>query len=172
MARGTTSRDHCMRNAKLERTLSHWAAQASMRIIELENRCTGNRTVGSNPTLSTLGLNPPCVAPFFGGRFLIPKPIPKQNGAWVAQACPVAGEACLVVARSPCRCLQPPVTHCEARRMLVLYHERDGASGAIGRWRICDADRCNQLADCFADRGARQHRHLHPGVAECVEAER
>ena len=23
-----------------------------MRIIELENRCTGNRTVGSNPTLS------------------------------------------------------------------------------------------------------------------------
>ncbi|MFZ1070597.1 MAG: hypothetical protein WAN73_08215, partial [Methyloceanibacter sp.] len=24
----------------------------SMRIFELENRCTGNRTVGSNPTLS------------------------------------------------------------------------------------------------------------------------
>jgi len=23
-----------------------------MRVIELENRCTGNRTVGSNPTLS------------------------------------------------------------------------------------------------------------------------
>ena len=23
-----------------------------MRILELENRCTGNRTVGSNPTLS------------------------------------------------------------------------------------------------------------------------
>jgi hypothetical protein len=41
-----------MRNAKLERTLSHWAAQASVRILELENRCTGNRTVGSNPTLS------------------------------------------------------------------------------------------------------------------------
>jgi hypothetical protein len=28
-----------------------------MRIIELENRCTGNRTVGSNPTLSA---NPFC----------------------------------------------------------------------------------------------------------------
>ena len=26
-----------------------------MRIIELENRCTGNRTVGSNPTLSGSG---------------------------------------------------------------------------------------------------------------------
>jgi len=25
-----------------------------MRIIELENRCTGNRTVGSNPTLSAM----------------------------------------------------------------------------------------------------------------------
>ena len=25
---------------------------ANMRILELENRCTGNRTVGSNPTLS------------------------------------------------------------------------------------------------------------------------
>jgi hypothetical protein len=24
----------------------------NMRILELENRCTGNRTVGSNPTLS------------------------------------------------------------------------------------------------------------------------
>ena len=33
-------------------TLSYWAARASMRILELENRCTGNRTVGSNPTLS------------------------------------------------------------------------------------------------------------------------
>ena len=35
-------------------TLSYWAARASMRILELENRCTGNRTVGSNPTLSDL----------------------------------------------------------------------------------------------------------------------
>jgi hypothetical protein len=33
-------------------TLRDWTAQASMRILELENRCTGNRTVGSNPTLS------------------------------------------------------------------------------------------------------------------------
>jgi hypothetical protein len=41
-----------MRNAKLEHTVSYWTARASMRILELENRCTGNRTVGSNPTLS------------------------------------------------------------------------------------------------------------------------
>jgi hypothetical protein len=33
-----------MRNAKLEHTVNYRAAQASMRIIELENRCTGNRT--------------------------------------------------------------------------------------------------------------------------------
>ncbi len=38
-----------MRNAKLEHTVNYRAAQASMRIIELENRYTGNRTVGSNP---------------------------------------------------------------------------------------------------------------------------
>src|SRR5882724_6157163 len=35
-----------------ERTLSYRAAHASTRILELENRCTGNRTVGSSPTLS------------------------------------------------------------------------------------------------------------------------
>ena len=52
MARGTTSRDDRMRNAKPAHTLRHWTAPANMRIIELENRCTGNRTVGSNPTLS------------------------------------------------------------------------------------------------------------------------
>ena len=28
--------------------------QFSTKIIELENRCTGNRTVGSNPTLSAM----------------------------------------------------------------------------------------------------------------------
>ena len=39
-------------NAEPERTSSYRAAQVSMRILELENRCTGNRTVGSNPTLS------------------------------------------------------------------------------------------------------------------------
>jgi len=33
-------------------TLSYRAAHAGMRILELENRCTGNRTVGSNPTSS------------------------------------------------------------------------------------------------------------------------
>jgi hypothetical protein len=35
---------------ELEHTLSYWAARTSTRILELENRCTGN--VGSNPTLS------------------------------------------------------------------------------------------------------------------------
>ena len=52
MARGTTSRDYRMRKAKLEHTDSYSTAQASMRMLELENRCTDNRTVGSNPTLS------------------------------------------------------------------------------------------------------------------------
>jgi len=52
MARGITSQDHRIRNAKLGHTFNHWTAHASMRILELENRCTGNRTVGSNPTLS------------------------------------------------------------------------------------------------------------------------
>jgi hypothetical protein len=32
--------------------LTYYAERASMRILELENRCMGNRTVGSNPTLS------------------------------------------------------------------------------------------------------------------------
>jgi hypothetical protein len=32
-----------MRNAKLEHTVRYWTARADMRIIELENRCTGNR---------------------------------------------------------------------------------------------------------------------------------
>ena len=49
MIRDITNRDHRIRNAKSKHTLSHWTAQANMRIIELENRCTGNRTVGSNP---------------------------------------------------------------------------------------------------------------------------
>jgi hypothetical protein len=37
------------RNAEPEHTLSYGMARANMRILELENRCTGNRTVGSNP---------------------------------------------------------------------------------------------------------------------------
>jgi hypothetical protein len=52
MAQGVISQDHRLRNGKREHIFSHWAAQLSTRIIELENRCTGNRTVGSNPTLS------------------------------------------------------------------------------------------------------------------------
>jgi len=32
-----------MRNAKLEHTVSYQLAQANMRILELENRCTGYR---------------------------------------------------------------------------------------------------------------------------------
>ena len=47
---GNTIQLRWRRNAKQKRTLSYRAAQSNMRIIELENRCTGNRTV--NPTLS------------------------------------------------------------------------------------------------------------------------
>ena len=35
---------------ELEQTLSYNTAQADTRIFELENRCTGNRTVSSNPS--------------------------------------------------------------------------------------------------------------------------
>ena len=35
-----------------EQTLGYCATYASMRTLELENRCTSNRTVGSNLTLS------------------------------------------------------------------------------------------------------------------------
>ena len=35
-----------------------------MRILELENRCTGNRTVGSNPTLSANFLAVDVVGPW------------------------------------------------------------------------------------------------------------
>ena len=52
MTRGITNQHHRLRNAEQEHTLNYSAAQASLRVIELENRCTGNRTVGSNPTLS------------------------------------------------------------------------------------------------------------------------
>jgi hypothetical protein len=55
-ARGSTAQDHRIRNAKLEHTLSYRAARTRMRLLELENRCTGNRTVGSNPTLSANSL--------------------------------------------------------------------------------------------------------------------
>ena len=52
MARGITGWDGGDENAEPKRTVGYSAVQDSMRIIELENRCTGNRTVGSNPTLS------------------------------------------------------------------------------------------------------------------------
>ena len=52
MIRDITNRDHRIINAKSEHTLNHWTAQANTRILELENRCTRKRTVGSNPTLS------------------------------------------------------------------------------------------------------------------------
>ena len=41
-----------MRSAKLEHTVNYRATQASMRIIELENRCAVIRTAGSNLALS------------------------------------------------------------------------------------------------------------------------
>ena len=56
MAPTITRRDHGTEIGELDHTLSHWTAQASMRILELENRCAGNRTVGSNPTLSANNL--------------------------------------------------------------------------------------------------------------------
>ena len=49
-------------NAEPEHTLSYWTAHVSMRILELENRCTGNRTVGSNPTLSAKNSYPQSLA--------------------------------------------------------------------------------------------------------------
>jgi hypothetical protein len=54
MVRGTTNQDHRTGKAKLEHTLSYWTGHTSMGNLELENRCTGNRTVGSNPTLSAI----------------------------------------------------------------------------------------------------------------------
>ena len=36
-----------------------------MEILELENRCTGNRTVGSNPTLSANKPKQPLIYPVF-----------------------------------------------------------------------------------------------------------
>jgi len=52
MASGITNWDCQWKNSEWERTVSYWTGRASMRLLELENRCTGNRTVGSNPTLS------------------------------------------------------------------------------------------------------------------------
>ena len=49
-----TGQDDRYRNSQQKCTLSHCAARSSRRILELENRGTGNRTVGSNPTLSDL----------------------------------------------------------------------------------------------------------------------
>jgi hypothetical protein len=40
------------RNGELEHTVNHVATRDSTRILELENRCTRKRPVGSNPTLS------------------------------------------------------------------------------------------------------------------------
>jgi hypothetical protein len=53
MALRITSQNHRLRNGVPDHTLRYRPTHANMRIIELENRCTGNRTVGSNPTLST-----------------------------------------------------------------------------------------------------------------------
>ena len=45
MAQGITSQPRCLRNAKREHTLRYKPTHASTRIIKLENRCTGNRTI-------------------------------------------------------------------------------------------------------------------------------
>jgi hypothetical protein len=47
---GITGRHRHGKIGKLERTFSYQTSRTGTRIIELENRCTGNRTVGSNPT--------------------------------------------------------------------------------------------------------------------------
>ena len=39
-----------------EHTLGYTVTRTVTGILELENRCTGNRTVGSNPTLSAIFL--------------------------------------------------------------------------------------------------------------------
>ena len=49
-----TSRHRHGKIGELERTLSYRAIRGVTRIIELENRCTCKRTVGSNPTLSAI----------------------------------------------------------------------------------------------------------------------
>src|SRR6476659_3439163 len=49
---GITNQDRQRENGEQERMVRYKATRSSMRILELENRCTGNRTVGSNPTLS------------------------------------------------------------------------------------------------------------------------
>jgi hypothetical protein len=49
---GITRWDGNNENTEREHTLTYWTAQVGMRILELENRCTRKRTVGSNPTLS------------------------------------------------------------------------------------------------------------------------
>ena len=54
MSQDVMRQDHRNRNAEQECTFSYYVRRPSMRILELENRCTGNRTVGSNPTLSDL----------------------------------------------------------------------------------------------------------------------
>ena len=53
---GITGWDGSDENAEPKRTVSYSAAQDNTGIIELENRCTGNRTVGSNPTPSPIWL--------------------------------------------------------------------------------------------------------------------
>jgi hypothetical protein len=50
-APGITNEDGVSENSKPKRTVSYIAAQGNTKILELENRCTGNRTVGSNPPL-------------------------------------------------------------------------------------------------------------------------
>src|SRR4029079_5812342 len=63
MTRGITSGDVQRRKGEPDRTISYWTARSVTRILQRENRCTGNRTVGSNPTLSAKGAR-------FGGLFL------------------------------------------------------------------------------------------------------
>jgi hypothetical protein len=75
-----TNQDRHTKNREQEHTLSYRTAQANMRILELENRCTGNRTVGSNPTLSVPTWF--CIRACGGFIFLTPNLTPTAVSAW------------------------------------------------------------------------------------------
>jgi hypothetical protein len=49
---GITGRHRHGKIGELERTVSYQTTRGSTRVFKLENRCAGNRTMGSNPTLS------------------------------------------------------------------------------------------------------------------------
>ena len=61
MTRGITNQHHRLRNAEQEHTLNYSAAQASMRVIELESRCA------VYPYRGTLSATPSLLSRLAGG---------------------------------------------------------------------------------------------------------